>query len=94
MGRHVSATGPAPIQCPFRPLGSFVKGVGPPPDAGQLATYLQRLRGYGFDASPILRKFLACGVPLTEDLVRLTTCLKVELLHNLVGAIVDPIESP
>ena len=70
VSRHVSAAGPAPVPRPFQLLGSFVKGVGPPPDAGQLATYIQRLRGYGFDASPIIRKLMACGAPLTDDLVR------------------------
>lgn len=58
--------------------------MGAPPDTGQLATYIQRLRGYAFDASPILRKFLACGVPLTEDLVRpFTTLLSMKLCFAL-----------
>ena len=71
--RHVSAVPAAPRPLPLRRLGAFVSGVGAPPDAGQLAAYIQRLRGYGFDASPIIRKFLACGAALTEDLVRICT---------------------
>ena len=67
--RHTSAVAPAPEPRPFCKLGAFVTGVGPPPDPGQLANYIQRLRGYGFDATPIIRKFLSCGAPFTEDLV-------------------------
>ena len=65
----MSEAGPSPQPRAFRRLGDFVEEVGAPPDAGQLATYLLRLRGYGFDASPIIRKFLSCGAQLTEDLV-------------------------
>ena len=89
----------APRPLPLRRLADFVSGVGALPDTGQLAAYIQRLRSHGFDASPILRKFLACGAALTEDLVRIwgpghrvltcMTCvmhaclLKSEFLRNL-----------
>lgn len=68
--RHSSSVREAPQPFAFRKLGSFVTGVGAPPDVSQLAGYIQRLRNYGFDASPIIRKFLACHAALTEDLVR------------------------
>ena len=67
--RHTSAVAPAPEPRPFCKLGAFVRGVGSRPDPGQLANYIQRLRGYGFDATPIIRKFLSCGASITDGLV-------------------------
>ena len=69
--RHTSSVTASPVPSAFVRLGSFVRRLGPEPPAARLASYVQRLRGYGFDCSPILRKFVACGVALTEDMVRL-----------------------
>ena len=68
--RHMSSVTANPVPSAFVRLGSFVRRLGPEPPATRLASYVQRLRGYGFDCSPILRKFVACGVALTEDMVR------------------------
>lgn len=70
--RHTSSVTANPVPSAFVRLGSFVRRLGPEPPATRLASYVQRLRGYGFDCSPILRKFVACGAALTEDMVRLS----------------------
>ena len=68
--RHTSPVTASPEPSPFVRLGLFVRKLGPEPPAARLASYVQRLRGYGFDCSPILRKFVACGAALTEEMVR------------------------
>ena len=75
MRRHTSPVTASPEPSPFVRLGAFVRKLGAEPPAARLASYVQRLRGYGFDCSPILRKFVACGAALTEEMVRRGACL-------------------
>ncbi len=65
-----------------------MRKLGAEPPAARLASYVQRLRGYGFDCSPILRKFVACGAALTEEMVRrVGNCLGVGICGTWCHAI-------
>lgn len=57
----------SPVLTPFEGLSTFISKIGERPSQESFQTYLNRMREQGFNTSATVRKALACGTKIAEE---------------------------